>query len=132
MPQVTCWTCGGSGEYPPGAVCNTCNGSGEVSAAGTHSITEAYVTELNSKIIEIENKVDALALPTNVFFSHKIWEATDVTEFAALSEANKDSYRGLVRMGTVDLNEGSNSRTVLWNLFNAESDTRAALLALLS
>ena len=75
--------------------------------------------------------VSTLELPTNVFRSHVIWEATDTTEYQALSDALEASYNKIVHMGTVDLNVGSNSRIVLWSLFDSESTTRAALLALL-
>lgn len=125
----TCELCNGVGEVHPHGestttTCPACGGSGKMPFA------ESVL--LDERLQAIEDKIDVLTtLPVNIFYSYKIWEATNLTEFMALSDANKDSYRGLVRMGTIDLNEGSHSRNTLWTLFGSETTTRANLLALL-
>ena len=112
--QRRCSRCLGTGtdsdNQPPGS-CTVCGGDGWLD---------------HDKI----NFTDLL-LPTNVFHSHIVWEATDTTEYQALSDALEASYNKIVHMGTIDLNVGSNSRIVLWSLFDAQSTTRAAFLALL-
>lgn len=129
---VTCHHCEGTGVDPiTQETCNTCGGDGEIEAHGFHATTRYGVVDLHNNIANLNTKLDALALPTNVFHSHKIWEATDTTEYQALSDALEASYNKIVHMGTVDLNTGSNSRIVLWSLFDSESTTRAALIALL-
>ena len=115
--EITCSVCGGSGTYD-GESCARCGGDG---SRGTSGILE-----------RLEAHLLAHVLPTNVFRSHVVWEATDLTEYQALTEAQQENYNKIVHMGTVDLNVGSKSRVVLWNLFDSESTTRTALLALLT
>lgn len=70
-------------------------------------------------------------LDTSVFSTYKIMEATLASEYNALSAANKDAYRQIVSCGIVDLTDGTSIRTKLWNIFDSESTTRAALITLL-
>ena len=117
MARITCEICGGTGSLgDPLVECGQCRGVG------------TYETDWVGVIRQLELKLPG----TNVFWSYQIWEATDLTEFTALSAGNKDAYRGIVRMGTVSLVEDSHSRDTLWDLFDSESTTRAALLALIT
>ena len=125
MPEIPCYTCGGSGEYPVGTTCPTCGGDGDVTAVGTHSIAQAYAQEINSKVA-------ALALNVNVFHSYQIIEALDTDEYDALTDTQKDGVKVLLSCGRVDLNEGKAGRVRLWNWFGAESTTVANLTELLS
>ncbi len=109
-----CNRCNGTGtdlRYGNPGTCPSCAGSGEVIIG----------------FIPLEN-----GPTTNVFWSYKIWEATDTTEYQALPEVQQTNYNKIVHMGSVDLNESSNSRIVLWNLFGSGSTTRTNLLALLT
>ena len=122
--STDCPRCGGDGIFES-EECVACQG------LGIYQVQSMQANML-VRLSDTETKVDALALPTNVFWSYRIWEATDLTEFTALSAENKDAYRGIVRMGTVSLVEDSHSRDTLWDLFDSESTTRAALLALIT
>ena len=82
--------------------CPTCNGTGYVNW-GAHII------------------------PGYVFATYKIVEATDATEYSALSSGNKTAYGMIISLGTVDLAEGTSTRTKLWDMFGAETTTRANL-----
>ena len=115
--EITCSACSGTGTYDDES-CARCGGDGARETIGILERLDAYLL--------------AHVLPTNVFRSHAIWEATDSTEYQALTEAQQENYNKIVHMGTVDLNVGTTSRAVLWNLFDSESTTRTALLALLT
>ena len=67
----------------------------------------------------------------NIVATYQVSEATDATEWNALSDGQKDAYAMILSMGTVDLTDGTSVRTTLWGLFDSESDTRAALIELL-
>ena len=70
--------------------------------------------------------------PDDVYPTYKIIEATDATEYAALSDANKDAYKMIVSCGTVDLADGTVVRTKLMAMFGAGTTTRANLVELVS
>jgi len=69
--------------------------------------------------------------PGDVFFSHRIFEATVPAEYRDLSDANKAAYGLILSCGLVDLSAGSNARTLLSGMFGAGTTTRANILALL-
>lgn len=60
----------------------------------------------------------------------ELWENTDLTEYRVLGIEARDAYNVLVGLETIDVAEGSNSRTALANLFPAGTTTRANLVAL--
>jgi hypothetical protein len=66
-----------------------------------------------------------------IFPTYEISDATDATEYAALSDGNKDAYGMIISMGTVSLMDGTNTKVTLWALFGAGTTTRANLEALL-
>ena len=70
--------------------------------------------------------------PDNVYPTYKIIEATDATEYAALSDANKDVYKMILSCGTVDLSDGTEVRARLLAMFGAGTTTRANLVTLVS
>ena len=59
--------------------------------------------------------------------AYEILDATDATEYNALSDANKDAYGLIISCGMVNLLDGSPSRTKLWNIFGEGTDTRTNL-----
>jgi len=71
-------------------------------------------------------------LPDDVYPTYKILEATDATEYAALSDANKDAYKMIISCGTVDLADGAVARDRLLAMFGAGTTTRANLVELVS
>lgn len=133
--MATCPLCDGTGLSPLEGLqgdpptnqrkCPVCYGEGSIEEA--HGTTKGAEIAIVTLIARLKN-----GPAPNVFWSYQIWESTDLTEFMALSEGNKDSYRGLVRMGTVSLVDGSHSKTTLWSLFGEGTTTRANLEALIS
>jgi len=113
MAKITinrvCNSCAGTGitQYygGPELVCSGCDGDGEVVLA------------------DFGNQ--------HACFTYQILEATDVTEYGALSDSNKNAYDMLLKCGIVDLSEGTQVRTNLWSMFDSESTTRANLITLL-
>ena len=113
MTEITirrrCERCNGSGIFSiyggPQTTCVACGGSGKISIADFGD--------------------------NNAFFTYQIIEATVASEYNALSAANKDAYRQIISCGVVDLTDGTRIRTKLWNIFDSESETRAALITLL-
>lgn len=63
--------------------------------------------------------------------THEILDATDASEYNALSDNNKDAYKMIISCGLVDLSDNTSARTKLWNMFDAQSTTRANLITLL-
>ena len=70
-------------------------------------------------------------LKPDVVLAYQISDALDVDEYAALSDANQAAVNIILSMGLVSLAAGTNNRAALWALFDAESTTRANLIALL-
>lgn len=118
---VNCWQCQGTGEESISGLdefgnpivtqetCRKCGGSGKV--------TNSFLDDL---------------LPDDVFYSYIVFEATDITEYNALSSGNKTIYQLLLSFGQVNLADGSNAFGLLKDMFGPGSTTRANLLALLS
>lgn len=61
----------------------------------------------------------------------ELWENTDLTEYKALSAAERDAFWGLCGLDSIDVAAGTNSRAALSQLFPAGSTTRENLVALL-
>lgn len=68
----------------------------------------------------------------NIFSSHTILEALDITEHNALTDGEKEGVLLLLSCGRVDLNDGKAGKVRLWNWFGAESTTVANLTALIT
>ena len=131
---IDCGPCNGTGAVG-GVSCTVCGGDGQVD-----------LTDLNFKQIRLEdrialtgqvwseilNKLGDLVPGDNVVTTHEVLTATDLGEYGALSDNDKASYGILISAGTLDLSEGEAGRTWLWGFFDAESTTRAALLALIA
>ena len=74
----------------------------------------------------------AHVIPGYVFATYKIVEATIASEYSALSTANKTAYGMIVSLGTVDLSDGTATKDKLWDMFGAETTTRANLETLVA
>ena len=66
------------------------------------------------------------------FEAFRIFNATDVAEYLALTVANKALYLLVISQGIIDMADGKNARTTLWSLFGEGSTTRTNLAALAS
>jgi len=66
-----------------------------------------------------------------IFYAYQIFNATDSTEYLALSAANKALYQLVVSQSFVDMTEGKNAKTTLWVLFGEGSNTRDNLITIL-
>lgn len=63
---------------------------------------------------------------------YELWENTDLTEYKALSVAERDAYWGIMGLDSIDVTAGTNSRAALSALFPSGSVTRDNLIALLT
>ena len=63
---------------------------------------------------------------------YELWENTDLTEYKALSVAERDAYWGIMGLDSIDVTAGTNSRAALSTLFPGGSVTRDNLIALLT
>ena len=97
-------------------ICPICKGAG----------TDIYCRYTGLKYYG--NVEDMLGL----FLSHEILEATDQDEYGALSGTKKNAYDMILKCGMVDLNEGTQVRASLWDMFGEGTTTRANLEALTS
>lgn len=104
--------------------CDSCNGSGVIQYYGGPEV-QCDACEGSGEIL-LASFGDQAAC-----FTYQISEATDATEWNALSAGNKDAYAMILSMGIVDLTDGTSIRTTLWAMFDAQSTTRAALITLL-
>lgn len=66
------------------------------------------------------------------YYTYEISEATDPTEWNALSAGNKTAYATILSMGVVDLSDGTAVKSTLWALFGSGTTTRANLEALIA
>lgn len=115
-----CPNCGGDG-LDGEDFCLPCSGTGYVSSHGVNLYRR-----------DLQNKVNDLVLPVNVFDSYLVLEELNATEYNALTDAQKDGVLHILACGKVDLNTGKVGRVRLWNWFGVESTTVANLTALLS
>jgi len=59
-----------------------------------------------------------------------LFNAMDPTEWAALTDTQRQTVRDIFHLsGNIDVSTGSNARTFLMNIFDAGSDTRANIIA---
>jgi hypothetical protein len=61
----------------------------------------------------------------------RIFNATDPTEYLALSSANKDLYHLVISQTYADMSDDKNSKVILWALFPEGSVTRESLTDLI-
>lgn len=102
-----CRSCDGDGSQNVNDPCHACAGTGKI-------------------------YLGVVCLGDNIFFSHRILEALDPTEHAALTATQKDGLKILLSCGRVDLNDGKAGKVRLWNWFGGESTTVANLTAVLN
>jgi len=63
--------------------------------------------------------------------AYRIVDATSLTEYNNLSDAQKSQYGLIISTGTVNMAANSVAHIVLWNMFGEGTDTRKNLEALL-
>lgn len=68
-----------------------------------------------------------LTLPEFLIPTYRILDATDSSEWAALSDLNKQIYQLFMSVGKLNLQTGSIAQVRLWAMFGAGTVTGAAL-----
>ena len=129
--EFTCPTCT-NGTASDGNPCAICGGDGLIDLTDPAFKSIDFGTRKVLSGIVWDVLLTNTTMPTNVFHAYEILEATDEAEYDALSDANKLVYNALISCGRVDMNDGKKGKTWLWSLFDSESTTRAALIALLA
>jgi len=109
-----CYKCGGVGVWT------------KTTSTGT-VVTDPCPLCLGETYLEILSTV----LPDGIFYANEVYEAIDNEEHESLTVPKTRSVNAITGLGFIDLNEGSRARTVLWDLFDAESVTRANLITLM-
>ena len=128
MPRATeegCDNCNETGLIG-GETCPYCGGDGLI------PMTNCPHARIEWNVYQAITELDTLILPTDVFNSYVVLEELDPTEYAALTDTQKEGILHLLACGKVDLNDGKAGRVRLWNWFGAESTTVANLTALLT
>lgn len=113
---IMCQNCHGTGKQgiPPDETdCERCDGVGEINADGF--------------IGNIKERVELFA---NLSPTCKVASCIDFTEYAALTDAQKDKVKIVLSCGFVDMRDGQWTRTILFTIFNEASATRIALIAM--
>lgn len=109
--------------------CYNCSGTGTItppSGIGSGGPYECSVCDGIGKLVW-----GSITLPDGLFYTYKILENTDPTEYQNLSDANKANYNTILSLGTVDLSDGTVVKATLWILFDAQSTTRADLITMI-
>jgi hypothetical protein len=65
------------------------------------------------------------------FFAYQILEATDASEYLALSDNNKEAYRLIISCGRIMLNDDSSLKTKLLTMFPSGTATHSSLESLI-
>jgi hypothetical protein len=116
------------------ATCPKCGGAGinlrSTSDAGGNVTTVEYDCDLCGGTGVYES--GTLALDEGYFFSTEIFEATALNEYKALNADEKAMYDLILSMGIVNLSDGSEAKSELWDIFGRASTTRANLISLIS
>ncbi len=138
--HMNCPACHGSGvvienqalKDPPGSP----DVFGEVPCERCEATGFLLFGELDADLItileDVQDKVDGLPGDNDLYWAHEIWEVTDIAEFLAQSQANRDLYGSLMAMGVINLADGSSVKTFLWAMFPDGTTTRTALEALVA
>ena len=90
----------------------------------------AYAGKADTEIAALLN-AETQQIARTTIAAAELWENTDLTEYKALSAAERDAFWGLCSLDSIDVAAGTNSRAALSQLFPAGSATRANLIALL-
>ena len=109
--------------------CYNCSGGGTV----TTYDGEQVPSEVECPVCAGEGTLEfaEIELEEGVYATYKISEATDATEYNALTDGQKAVYHIILSMGTVDLSDGISVRATLFAFFDENSTTRANLLTLI-
>lgn len=113
--KQVCWACQGEGAYD------------NVTESGTYYVDPCNVCEGSGRIVHYR-----IGGADGVFWSYQIFEAVDPVEYNALSDANKSVLALMLGLGIIDLNEGTQSRSLLLSMFPAGTTTRTNLTELVT
>ena len=109
-------------------ICKNCDGTGQMLTVNGDPPGLSYIDCL---YCEATGEVPWAVVDPVLTRTHLIIENTDTTEYNALSDANKSAYLMVIACGKVDLTDGMEIRTKLWNMFDDQSTTRANIITLL-
>lgn len=109
--------------------CYNCSGTGTITPPPGQGSSNPYECQVCSGLGVLD--WGKITLPDGLFYTYGIVENTDTAEYNALSDANKEHYKTILSLGTVDLTDGTVVRATLWVLFGAGSTTRANLIAMI-
>lgn len=115
--------------------CPYCRGTGNIPAEGDSSTTCPYCGGdgyWNRGYISLPQLSDIPSPQSPVFRSHQIIEAIDIDEYNALTASQQASIQLFLSMGFIDLGESTKARAQFLALFGEGTNTRTALLALVS
>jgi DnaJ-class molecular chaperone len=112
-------------------ICSRCNGDGIAIVIVGETPTEIECPTCDGAGYVLERLSRTHLMADGIVHTYEIMEATDASEYNALSDANKDAYRQIVSCGIVNLADGTALRGKMWNMFDSESTTRANIIELL-
>lgn len=70
-------------------------------------------------------------LETGLFHSYEVFEAINQTDYDDLDAGGEEKCNAILSIAILDLNDGSRAKTLLWEMFDAETTTRTNLIALI-
>ena len=116
------------------ATCPKCGGAGinlrSTSDAGGNVTTVEYDCELCGGTGVYES--GSVVLDEGYFFSTEVFEATALNEYKELNAAEKSMYDLILSLGIINMADGSEAKSELWDIFGGASTTRANLISLIS
>ena len=95
-----------------------------------YNIDQQYTAALAPALASIQLNAETVSVPRTAITIAELWENTDLAEYKVLGVAERQAYSVLMSLGTIDVAEGTNSRTALATLFPVGSATRDNLVAL--
>ena len=95
-----------------------------------YNLDQQYTAALVPALASIQLNAEITSIPRTSITIAELWENTALAEYRTLGVAERQAYSVLMSLGTIDVSEGTNSRTALATLFPTGSTTRDNLVAL--
>jgi len=95
-----------------------------------YNLDQQYTASLDPAQASIQLNATIVPVPRTSIIGAELWEHTDLAEYKVLGVPERQAYSVLMSLGTIDVSEGTNSRTALATLFPAGSITRDNLMTL--
>ncbi len=95
-----------------------------------YNLDQQRTAALTPSLASIQLNAEIVSVPRTAITIAELWEHTDLAEYKGLGVAERQAYSVLMSLGTIDVSEGTNTRTALATLFPAGSATRDSLVAL--